>query len=260
MALTDSILSAIVQHWPAFLAILIVARLAANYFHHSLNKYPGPLLASLTNWWRFFDVYNRRPELTHIALHKKHGDIVRLGPNYLSFADPQALKQIYGLNKGYTKSEFYPVQQAVANGHPLPSLFSTTSETFHAQLRRSVNSVFSMTSVVQYEPFVDSTTNLFLERTEELFVREGQDCDFAKWLQFHAFDVIGEMTYGKRHGFLEENTDVDGIVEYLGKMFSYVAPVSLLPPLPSTSTTRELGPTVANLQPAFQPSAVTDLN
>jgi hypothetical protein len=60
-------------------------------------------MASLTNWWRFVDVYKRRAEVTHINLHKKHGDVVRLGPNTLSFADPKALKAIYGLNKGFTK-------------------------------------------------------------------------------------------------------------------------------------------------------------
>ena len=48
-------------------------------------------------------MYRRRPEATHIKLHAQHGDIVRLGPNALSFADPKALKVIYGLNKGFTK-------------------------------------------------------------------------------------------------------------------------------------------------------------
>jgi hypothetical protein len=123
------------------------------------------------------------------------------------------------------QSEFYPVQQSVAQGHRLPSLFSTTDESFHAQLRRCVNSAFSMTTLVQYEPFVDSTTELFLSQTDKLYAQTGKSCDFSKWLQFYAFDVIGEMTYSKRHGFVEEDKDIDGIVDYLGKLFSYVAPV-----------------------------------
>lgn len=128
------------------------------------------------------------------------------------------------------KSEFYPVQQSVSNGHRLPSLFSTTSEPFHAQLRRSVNSAFSMSSLVQYEPLVTRTTEIFLTRTADLFASSsGPSCDFAKWLQFYAFDVIGEMTYSKRHGFIEENQDVDGIISYLGKLFDYVAPVGQIP-------------------------------
>lgn len=99
----ESFLTLLLEYWPAALAITLVAYLLKNYFNHGLNKYPGPFLASITDWWRFVDVYKRRPEATHLRLHAKHGDVVRLGPNALSFADPKALKSIYGLNKGYVK-------------------------------------------------------------------------------------------------------------------------------------------------------------
>lgn len=99
----ESLLEAVLRHWPAALAVVFTAYILSNRYNRGLNKYPGPFLASLTNWWRFWDVYKRRPELTHIKLHEKHGDVVRLGPNMLSFSDPKALKSIYGLNKGFTK-------------------------------------------------------------------------------------------------------------------------------------------------------------
>ena len=101
--MSNSTLSIISQHWPVAFLLCLVAYLAKNRFHNGLQSYPGPVLASLTDWWRFFDVLGRRPDVTHIRLHHKHGDIVRLGPNTLSFADPRALKTIYGLNKGLTK-------------------------------------------------------------------------------------------------------------------------------------------------------------
>lgn len=94
-----------------------------------------------------------------------------------------------------------------------------------------------MSALVQYEPFVDNTTKLFLKRTEELYVNNPDGCDFTRWLQFYAFDVIGEITYSKRHGFIEQNKDIDGIVAYLTSLFLYVAPVgktSLGPPGPFT--------------------------
>jgi hypothetical protein len=226
---SDSLISVLLHNWPFVLPLLFIAYLLTNYFNHGLNRYPGPLLASFTNWWRLWIVYNRRPELSHIALHAKHGPIVRLGPNTVSFSDPKALKAIYGLNKGFIKSEFYPVQMAIAKGRRLPSLFSTTSESFHASLRRCVNSAFSMSTLIQYEPFVDSTTVLFLSQTEKIYAEKGEACDFSRWLQFYAFDVIGEMTYSKRHGFLEENKDIDGIVGYISSLFNYVAPVRPFP-------------------------------
>jgi hypothetical protein len=99
----ESFTDIIFRHWFTALLIVFVSYLLKNRFNRGLNKYPGPFLASLTDWWRFWNVYRRRPEATHIKLHAQHGDIVRLGPNALSFADPKALKVIYGLNKGFTK-------------------------------------------------------------------------------------------------------------------------------------------------------------
>ncbi|KAH7257841.1 cytochrome P450 [Fusarium tricinctum] len=227
--LIETLLSALVQHWALALTTIIVTWLVKNRYHHGLNKYPGPFVASLTDWWRFYDVYGQRPEVTLQKLHAKHGDIVRIGPNTLSFSNPAVLKSIYGLSKGYVKSDFYIVQQSVVQGHRLASLFSTTDNDFHSQFRRSVNSAFSMSALVQYEPFVDNTTKLFLDQTENLFVKKPDVCDFTQWLQFYAFDVIGEITYSKRHGFIEKNEDVEGIVAYLSKLFLYVAPVGQIP-------------------------------
>lgn len=101
--ITDTVLQLLGQHWPTVLAVSVVVYLLRNRYHNGLNKYPGPFLASFTDWWRFWDVYGRRTEVTHQILHKKYGEVVRLGPNMLSFANPEALKTIYGLNKGFIK-------------------------------------------------------------------------------------------------------------------------------------------------------------
>lgn len=227
----EAIVRIVLSHWPSLVGLTLIGFLIHQRYQKGLNKYPGPLLASFTNWWRLWDVYKRRPELTHIRLHRQLGDVVRLGPNYLSFGDPKALKSIYGLNKGFVKSDFYIVQQATSSGHRLPSLFSTVSEPFHAALRRCVSSAFSMSTLIQYETFVDSTSRVFLSQTEKLFAQTNQTCDFAEWLQFYAFDVIGDITYSKRHGFLDDNRDVDGIIGYLSWLFSYVAPIGQIPVL-----------------------------
>lgn len=88
----------------AFYAVpFLLLYLSLNYFYNSLHVFPGPFWAHLTDLWRYLDVKGRRPERTHIELHRQYGDIVRLGPRTLSFADPQAIKVIYGLNKGFTK-------------------------------------------------------------------------------------------------------------------------------------------------------------
>lgn len=101
--LAESFLELLVQNVPIVLLVSFTVYFLQNRYKRGLNKYPGPFIASLTDWWRFWDVAKRRPELTHIKLHEKYGDVVRLGPNLLSFSDPKVLKSIYGLNKGFTK-------------------------------------------------------------------------------------------------------------------------------------------------------------
>lgn len=88
------------------LASCFLVYVASVYLSNGLNRYPGPFMANFTNLWRLFNVWSRRPEVTHIQLHRKYGDVVRLAPNVLSFANPKALKVIYGLNKGFVKVSF----------------------------------------------------------------------------------------------------------------------------------------------------------
>ena len=227
--LANELLPLFAKYWPLILIGALAARLLSNKFYNGLNKYPGHWLAAYTNWWRFYDNLTRKTEWTHVALHRKHGDVVRLGPNVLSFADPKAIKIIYGLNKGMTKSDFYPVQQAVTKGVRLQSLFSTKDEDYHAKYRRCVNNAFAMSSLVSYEPLVDSTTDAFIEQTEKRYCETGKSCNFSKWLQFFAFDVIGDLTWSKRIGFVEKDEDVDGIVKFIGDFLSYAGPIGQMP-------------------------------
>ncbi|KAM5363917.1 hypothetical protein ACJZ2D_011769 [Fusarium nematophilum] len=205
-----------------------------NKFGGGLNKIPGPFLAGLTDWWRVFVVWGRRPELTHIELHKKYGPVVRLGPRTVSVGDAEAVKTIYALNAGF--SDFYPVQQTIANGHSLQSMFNTTDEKFHAKLRRSVSNAYAMSTLVNFEPLVDSTSEEFLKQLKLRYAGKPGDsgvCDFGTWLQFYAFDVIGELTYSKRLGFVDQGVDVDNIIGNLERLLNYVSVVGQLPILDS---------------------------
>ncbi|KAF3054724.1 Cytochrome P450 monooxygenase andK [Trichoderma lentiforme] len=201
-------------------------------YRHGFNKYKGPFLASFTDYWRYRYTRDHRNEIPSVALHAKYGDIVRAGPQKLSFANPEALKDIYSINRGYVKSEFYWVAASVSKGTPLPSLFSNLNESFHARLRRCVNNAFALSTLVQYEPLVDTTVHLFLRQLNKRFAGKqgtGGVIDFPTWLQYYAFDVIGELTYSSRHGFLESGQDVDGIIAYLDKYMSYLVLVGQMP-------------------------------
>lgn len=87
----------------SILAILVLYKLMHNKYCQGINHIPGPFLASFTDFWRLFLVWGRRAERTHIHLHEKYGDCVRIGPKTILVADWDAVKQIYALNAGYVK-------------------------------------------------------------------------------------------------------------------------------------------------------------
>lgn len=100
-----------------------------------------------------------------------------------------------------------------------------------------MNNAFALTTLVQYEPFVTDTVELFLEQMDARFAgKTGPDgrIDWPRWLQFYAFDVIGELTYSSKHGFLKSGQDIDGIIAYLTKYMDYLVvvrqPISLCGP------------------------------
>ncbi|GAM43364.1 hypothetical protein TCE0_047r18112 [Talaromyces pinophilus] len=107
-------------------------------------------------------------------------------------------------------SEFYSVIAPVKDGAISESLFSTTDQTVHSSHSRAINSVFSMTSVLRYEPYLDETTELFFNRLED--ISQNTDwIDLPTLFQYYAFDAIGMLAYGKRYGFIEQNAGIDGI-------------------------------------------------
>ncbi len=224
--------SLLVHTWMcALLALLAVVAgaLLRNYRYHGLNQYPGPAVAAVTDAWRFCSVARGRAQMELRELHAQYGDVVRLGPNALSFSTPAARRAIYGLAPKLAKSGFYPVQMQVSRGVVLQSLFGTQDLAYHARLRRTVSGAFTMTAMLQYEARVNETVRAFLRQTDALYAATGAACNFVLWLQFFAFDVVTEITYSRRVGFIDTNTDVDGIIQWLADIFDYQAPVGQMP-------------------------------
>lgn len=85
-----------------------------------------------------------------------------------------------------------------------------------------------MSTLVQFEPLVDLTTSEFLKQISARYADRSNlegVCDLGAWLQYYAFDVIGELTFSRRLGFLDHGVDVDGIIHDLEKLLNYFASV-----------------------------------
>jgi hypothetical protein len=75
--------------------ILLIFSLRTRY-SRGLRKFDGPFLASITDFWKLWYALTSSQKQMYTDIHEKYGEIVRVGPNELSFANPKAIRDIYG--------------------------------------------------------------------------------------------------------------------------------------------------------------------
>jgi hypothetical protein len=78
-----------------FLFLVFLGLLRTRY-SRGLNEFNGPFLASFTDFWKVWYAKRSTQKQFYVDIHEKYGDVVRIGPNELSFSDPQAIRDIYG--------------------------------------------------------------------------------------------------------------------------------------------------------------------
>ena len=100
-------------------------------------------------------------------------------------------------------------------------------------MKRPVSNIYSLSSLTSYEPLVDDTITLFMDRLHQGF-GTGRACNMADWLQYctspllglfprsslltmttDAFDVILNLTFSNTLGFLEQGKDVENFIRAL---------------------------------------------
>lgn len=115
------------------------------------------------------------------------------------------------------------------------TLFSSPDQIWHRQLRKSIGTAFTVSAVARYEYLVDNTVQIYLDILDKRYSVKGETgCahptfDLHTSLLHFAFDVIGDLTYGTRHGFIESGEDLNGIINYVVQFLNYGFIVRLYP-------------------------------
>ncbi|CAG8941411.1 unnamed protein product [Penicillium salamii] len=110
------------------------------------------------------------------------------------------------------------------------NIFSTRDVAYHRTQRRNVASGYSLSSLLESESAIDSCTALFVSQMSK-FADQKTPVNLGNWLQYYAFDVIGEVTFSKKLGFLEEGRDVDSIMEAIHGNLVYASLCGQIPEL-----------------------------
>ncbi|KAJ5701646.1 cytochrome P450 [Penicillium malachiteum] len=180
--------------------LYLLFQIINNLWLHPLSKYPGPLL------WRAFRfpflLSMVRGNLPHQIknFHEKYGDIIRVGPDELSFIDPDAWRDIYTKGREFVRPDQYKDQPP---GKTAANLI-TCSEAEHARLRKILAPGFSEKYAMEQESFIQSYVDkLFTKLDERLRNNQSSSVDVVEWINYLAFDVIGDLTWGSSFGCLD---------------------------------------------------------
>lgn len=90
------------------------------------------------------------------------------------------------------------------------SMFTIITDKTHAERRRIISHVYSLSNVLRSEKYLDRCSELFLHHLREYAEKPDSVMDLGKWLHMYAFDVVGELYFGNAFGFLEHSHDHGG--------------------------------------------------
>ncbi|KAK3063410.1 hypothetical protein LTS18_000586 [Coniosporium uncinatum] len=181
--------------------IYILLNALYNTFLHPLRRYPGPPLWSTTAIP--YTLANIKGELPFrvLAFHRKYGPVIRIRPNELSFTDPEAWDDIYGLHSGRRQNP----KDASAYTPPMPGVergIVLANDAVHGKLRRIYGPAFTPRAVEEQSGMVMKYANLLIEQLKRAVEKEAVQ-DMSAWYNFTTFDLTGEFAFGEAFHCLE---------------------------------------------------------
>ena len=182
------------------------------WFFSPLRKIPGPWYAVYTKWWiAYRTVKGVRAKTIHV-IHSKYGKTVRIGPDEVSTCEPGAIMPIYGTTSRFVKTEFYTYQL-----RGIPELFTMSDQKQHAQRRRLLAHVFSMTTIKEYEPVISGHTRSCMDHIEDEGL-SGRTSNLYDWFHYLSMDIICDLCFGTTFNMLHEGATNTYIHDMYGSL------------------------------------------
>ncbi|KAL5000186.1 cytochrome P450 [Aspergillus recurvatus] len=191
------------------LPVIVIGRWFYLLVIHPLSPYPGPFIARITNWyaalyWWRGDLHTKLSEL-----HKKHGEIIRIGPNTISFCSQAAMTEIYSVRANVRKDDVWAILDSARH---IPSTVSSIDKEEHRFRRRILTQIFSETTLKGFEDEILEKVETFCAllgpgapTAESADVNKCTVKDLGKLTDYLAFDVISSLCFGKSFDMMKSS-------------------------------------------------------
>lgn len=77
--------------------------------------------------------------------------------------------------------------------------------------------------------YIEDTQKLLMSSLDAKCLTSNRACDLGDLLHFFAFDVLGEIAFGRRFGFLESGYDIEGAIKTIDDVQWYDGIIGQIP-------------------------------
>ncbi|KAI1496961.1 cytochrome P450 monooxygenase [Biscogniauxia marginata] len=207
----------------AALTIYGIWRGIYNVYFHPLRRFPGPWIASVSDFFKLWVISTKQVHTLTLAAHARYGPVVRVAPNVLSISDPRLLPAVY--HRRVDKTDVYTPGVLGDTAPP----FQTLPWREHARKRKRVAGSFALSNLVKLEGQVDERVVEWTTAISRRFADTGAKMDFAAWSQWFAYDTVSQLTFGEPLGFVREARDLSNLIKNFHDMAPFAAIVGALP-------------------------------
>ncbi|CCF37553.1 cytochrome P450 [Colletotrichum higginsianum] len=180
---------------------------------HPLRAFPGPLVGKFSYFWLISNARSGRPAEHFTKLNRRHGPLVRIGPNDLVTDDPDVIRRMNAARSTYSRSSWY--KSTKLNPHE-DSMFSLREVGAHDRLKAKCAGGYAGRENTELEAGVDSQVANTVSLIRRKYITTGdavRPMDLGKVVQFFTLDAITRVAYGKEFGYLATDSDV---YDYIG--------------------------------------------
>lgn len=182
---------------------MLIAHALFNLNKHPLSCFPGPRLWACSRIPYVLSLQTGTLTTRIKGLHDVYGPVVRVAPNELSFIAPEAWRDIYSDKPDVFKGSDTFYESFGQNS------FVMANHEDHLRIRGAMSLAFRASAIRGYEENMRWYVHLLLEQLE-LLAKKSKACDgvsdgagqdevtveIVRWINFTAFDVIGNFIYG----------------------------------------------------------------
>jgi cytochrome P450 len=175
-----------------------------NLILHPLAAIPGPPAWSISRLPFIISLLRGTLVQDIQRLHRKYGPILRIAPNEVTSASPDAWTDI--LNRSDRK-EFLkdPVWWSPPGDQPHVSILTAIDPEHHGRIRKALAPGFTKRALKENEEVIQRYVGRLIERLREQAAAGPAVVDMSQWMIFTTFDLFGELGFGESFSCLESS-------------------------------------------------------